>query len=753
MLIKERYHLIKYYITFFLFLMFLTSKGQLAKKELEEAFNHKNTSLDELIYTLTKYIEIETSYIVQNEGLILGKLSNSNSYSHKVDVYNLLANAYWYRNKREKYDFYSSKVDSILAKHSNYKIGVANHLRLKGLYSNDINQSDLDKSLSLLDSALYVSEQTENIYLIAKSYYSLAYVYWDNSMFQEALLHFKESEELFLKTEAHYALARIYMYYSIHNKNIGDLATSLDYCFKIEKLYQNLNEEKSRADILGRIGNIYLEMGNYDDALKILNASLSKFQSLNAEKNLPYAYERIGSLYLKMGNYSKAEEYFLKSIELGSKVGNKIRLNGLKTNMIDIFIHKNEYDNAIKILNETLELYTKLKFIPGQAKVYERYAEVFYLQNKYQEAIENTKTAIKLAQEVNNISILKDSYYQLSKYYEIIDEDNLALKNYKLFKNYSDTLFNEEKLLKVENLKTKYEIKQKEQEIEQLEANAEIKNQQFQLTILISILLILLTIILFVFKRSRDKSRHLKILEDKNKELQELSKKLEISNNFKNRLIANISHEVRTPLNVIIGFTSALDDSTEPHDFKQAIDEIQRSSDNLTRTVDSMLDISLLESDQIRFKKEYFDSLDLKNNIEELIKQEFWKRNRSLEYQIECPQNFKIFSDKIRIKQILRNIIENSVKYTEKGKLDISITNFNGSFCITIKDTGVGIEKDKLNQIFERFYKVEDTKKLYRGAGLGLSISYELVKMLNGNIVADSELKKGTTFTITLPLN
>ncbi len=737
-----------------LIILTITAKAEKAKAELNDIFTNKNISVDEFIFVLNSYVEIESNYILTNEKLVLEKLKETNLFVHHIDIYNLLANAFWYRNRKHKYQLYCSKADSILKKHPEYDFGKSSLMRLRGLYNNDNdkNKKDFSKSINFLDTALSLSIETQNKSLIARNYYSLGFIYWDNSMFSDAILNFKKSEEFYENLNAQYQIARIYNYYAIHGKNAGDLATSLDYYLRIERIYQSLYEEKRRAEILGKIGGIYADMGNFEDAMKMFNTSLSVLLELKAERMLPYAYERIGSLYLKMDNYSKAKYYFLKSIDLESKSGNKIRLNGLKINMIDIYINEKKYDKAIEILDESIRIYTKLSFTSGISTVYQRYAEIHYLQGNYKKAVETIKESIELALEVNNQLILQDAYLQLSKYYEKLGKYDLSLENYKLYKNYSDSVFNEENLLKVESLKTKFEIKEKEQEIEQLEAMAEIKNQQFQLTVLVLALLILIISMLYVYKRSREKTKHLKLLAIKNKELKDVTKKLEISNNFKSRLISNISHEIRTPLNIILGFTSTIDEKINPQSFKLALSEIQRSSDNLTRMIDSMLDISLLDSDKVKLKPEEFYSFELKKSVEQVIKHEFWKKNKTLSYNIACRDNFKIISDKNRIKQTLQQVIENSVKFTDDGKIEVDITSSRNSLSIKIKDTGIGIEEDKINQVFERFYKIENNKKLYRGAGLGLSISYEIIKLLNGKIEIDSEINKGTTFSISLPL-
>jgi signal transduction histidine kinase len=167
--------------------------------------------------------------------------------------------------------------------------------------------------------------------------------------------------------------------------------------------------------------------------------------------------------------------------------------------------------------------------------------------------------------------------------------------------------------------------------------------------------------------------------------------------------------------------------------------------------IDSMLEISLLESEQIQIKPNNFNSFELKTKIEEIIEQELWRKSKNINFKVECTKNFEIYSDKDRVYQIIQEIIDNAVKFTESGIIKAYVYNSNYSVNIEIQDTGIGIENKNIKYIFDRFYKIESNDKFYRGVGLGLSICKEIVKLLHGEILVSSEVYKGTTFKIKIP--
>jgi len=232
----------------------------------------------------------------------------------------------------------------------------------------------------------------------------------------------------------------------------------------------------------------------------------------------------------------------------------------------------------------------------------------------------------------------------------------------------------------------------------------------------------------------------------------------EESDHLKSAFLANMSHEVRTPMNAIIGFTELLDEPNVSEEkakrFKKIIRE--RSAD-LLNIINDILDISRLDAGQIKLHKEQYDLRELFREIFEFYKLGQLSKSKNVEFRInfEVPgDKSSVFTDINRIKQILINLINNAFKFTQSGYVEAAcMLSDEQNLLFYVKDTGIGISKEKMDIVFERFRQAEDSylTGATGGAGLGLSISKGLVNLLNGKIWVESEENKGSTFFFTIP--
>ena len=235
--------------------------------------------------------------------------------------------------------------------------------------------------------------------------------------------------------------------------------------------------------------------------------------------------------------------------------------------------------------------------------------------------------------------------------------------------------------------------------------------------------------------------------------------KAEESDRLKSAFLANMSHEIRTPLNAILGFSDMLtDDSELSKEVKEEYSSIiNRNADNLLHIIDDILDISKLETGQVKIINKTFD---LRRTLNELFVHyqrkiaETGKENITLKLKIpDFPVS--MHADKVRLNQILGNLLNNSNKFTHQGEIEFGVMDISEQrITFFVSDTGIGIEKDSQSTIFERFRQANDSMtRLYGGAGLGLAIVKNLIELMEGEISLESEVGKGTTFKFWLPLN
>lgn len=232
------------------------------------------------------------------------------------------------------------------------------------------------------------------------------------------------------------------------------------------------------------------------------------------------------------------------------------------------------------------------------------------------------------------------------------------------------------------------------------------------------------------------------------KSFNEMKKELAITEQMRKEIVANVSHELRTPLTSIIGFIKGILDGVISKDDEEkylsiAYEEANRLKD-LTKDI---VDVAKLESGSVSLNKEKFSLNELAKDVyvemEELVKE----KNLKLILE-EKDENIIVCADKAKIRQVLINVINNSVKFTTKGYVKLSISKEGEKAKIVVKDTGIGIQKDKISYLFNKFYTANDYGNATTGAGLGLNIVKNIVDMHGGNVEVESTVGKGTKVTV-----
>lgn len=221
----------------------------------------------------------------------------------------------------------------------------------------------------------------------------------------------------------------------------------------------------------------------------------------------------------------------------------------------------------------------------------------------------------------------------------------------------------------------------------------------------------------------------------------------------KMKFLANMSHEIRTPLNSIIGFTDLLEENESDEDKKRLLSIVNKAGKHLLAIISDILDFSKIDNEQIVLEKNDFSIRMLIKEVSDMFYLSFKEKNIGFRYEIDTEVPSVIIGDSFRIKQIIINIINNALKFTDSGNVVISVNYDDGYLSISISDTGRGIEEDKIEEIFDEFKQSDNsTTRLFGGTGLGLAISLKLVKLIGGDIKVSSEVGVGSVFDITLKL-
>lgn len=228
----------------------------------------------------------------------------------------------------------------------------------------------------------------------------------------------------------------------------------------------------------------------------------------------------------------------------------------------------------------------------------------------------------------------------------------------------------------------------------------------------------------------------------------------EKANEAKSDFLAKMSHDLKTPLNAILGYTQLMtDDSDEPlsEDSIDNLTQIFKAGNHLMELINDILDLSAIEAGKLKVVIEKIDLISVIQESLILIRPASEKQNIKIIDETKDHESLYVLADSLRLKQVLLNLLSNGVKYNSlKGTLTLSLTTDNSHVWLNIRDTGSGIPEEKMNTLFEKFNRLGAEKTKVEGTGIGLNICQNLIELMNGSLNVESELGKGSCFSISI---
>ena len=378
--------------------------------------------------------------------------------------------------------------------------------------------------------------------------------------------------------------------------------------------------------------------------------------------------------------------------------------------------------------------------------------EVLIEQEDTQGGIKRLEDALSMAlkkEELNSTAYITGTLYEAYKsdgqYQKSLGmlEDLLVLKDSAVnMKNATAVVRN--------RVKSEYEKQKNLDDIEnakQLAIETQKKKNQQLLSIIVGAGLLLISILAFVIFNRLKLSRKQEAI------IAEQKKRAEQSEKYKEQFLANMSHEIRTPMHAISGMVNILARNKHPETQDVYLKAMRSSSDNLVVILNDVLDLSKIEAGKLDIERIPISPAAVIENVIQVLKYKAEEKGLVLRHHINDDVPAIVMGDSTRLNQILTNLVGNAIKFTEKGTIDLTLSDENNHLRFTIKDTGIGIQKEKLQSIFNAFEQAQIHKSTdLSGTGLGLSISKQLVELQEGKIWVESEEGKGSTFYVELSI-
>ncbi|NJW51472.1 hybrid sensor histidine kinase/response regulator [Salinimicrobium oceani] len=282
----------------------------------------------------------------------------------------------------------------------------------------------------------------------------------------------------------------------------------------------------------------------------------------------------------------------------------------------------------------------------------------------------------------------------------------------------------------------------------------QVQSPNYFLWVLVSLLIILLVVLIFAFLLKYKVDVTTRALWRRNRQLTLAKEKAEENERLKTIFLQNMSHEIRTPMNGIIGFLSLLKQPDLDAESRQKyIDIVSKSGKRLLTTINNIIEISKIDSKQIEVRNTQVDLIEILNFYYNFFLPQ--AKERKLEFRLNClipPEDATILTDKFILDNILTNLINNALKFTKQGSVELGASVMEKEVLFYVKDTGIGIPKERQNAIFERFVQANlSMTRAHEGSGLGLAIVKAYVEILKGKIWLESREGEGSTFSFTIP--
>ena len=583
---------------------------------------------------------------------------------------------------------------------------------------------------------------------LADALYELSKLY-EPSNSEKAMENARRSLAISKSLQYNIGMVNAYNQIGVLELNFAQYQAALDAHYSALRNNEEAKDQEGVSLSNLFIGHVYQEKGEFQIAEDFYKTSLEIAKEIDCSLCTSKCNSRLGDLSYVQGKENLSLQYYLVALEAASLTNNIEELAEANKNVGLLYKNAKRNDLALEYYLQALSEFERVSNKEKQSVLCFEIGVVYQAKNEFDLALLYMKTSLGLAEKTGLKAYIKKGYENLANVYEKNEDHKQAYEYLKYYLAIKDTR-------EISELEAQLDIENKNQEIlllnkeKQFKAQ-ELKNKGFVTNIILLVFFVVIILAMFLFFALKQKNK--------------INLQLKIANEDANRsriekeeFFAYTSHEIRTPLNAVVGVSRLLGETDLNPDQQKYLRTINSSAQNILFLVNDVLDLSKIESGTIELESVDFSVQDI---IKELINSLGFKlreKNVSLISKLDSSIPKVLMGDPHRINQIILNLVDNAIKFTEDGEVCIAInvtheTEKSISILFEISDTGIGIRRSRVDTVFDSFkQETAHTTRQYGGTGLGLAITKNLIQIMGSKIHLKSTYGEGSKFSFELEL-
>lgn len=614
---------------------------------------------------------------------------------------------------------------------------------IKGLIYENKNQ--LDSAIRSYLKSYEIAESNQHYYEKGESGSSLSSIYNIRGENVLALQYSLQALDAYSKADRQKEVGQTHNLIGIIYDQKGIYSKALEHYLQARDIAIQTNDINGEILISNNMGVIYNNMNENQKSLEYYGDALEKARINNMEENEATLLNNLSYIHLENGDTSKAIQFLKNSLKIDLSNSYPCFESYPLEGMGAIYIAQNKLDSGEYFLKGALKTGLECEDVVILAAVYRGLGVLYSKRNQRASSLDALQKSLSVSKKSNLQMDTKETLYELYKLYKGQGNTEIAMRYLEQYQMMVDSIYEAKNVEKATQLAAEYEFRKQVAQMEQerLESEQkyaeeiEAKSQQNRLVLLALVLFSLLALTM---------ARSYFFIQKQNKKLKWL-------NDEKNKLMGIVAHDLRNPLNLIIGLMPLFEDATKDSkdaNLKKYVELLEASSERMRNMIDRVLDISAIENMKVNLKIEKTELSSL--TYQSIHNFDIIAAQKQIDIVDNIDKSTERFSnvDPNYLVQVIDNLLSNAIKFSERGKeIKVSLVSDEVSHKIIVQDHGPGISEEEQKSLFQSFKTLSSKPTAQeRSTGLGLSIAFKFIAAMGGTIECDSKLGEGTTFSL-----